>query len=358
MLVALVDWIRAFLITVLVLTTAILAALLIGILVGHVAESWRGRRRQTLVGRYRPVAHALVDPERAEEAIGQLIRVPAWHREIVAAELLAVVRVASGSVIDRVRDAAVRLGFVKMWRRALVNRRWWIRAEGARALGCVRAADAVRELVIRLEDVHEEVRAAAVEALGAIGDPRAVGPLVAGLSYESRLQRARVVLALRAFGPTIVEPLLEHERKHRAETATTADLLGQAGAVTAMDTLTDWSSDPRPEVREAALRALGTLGPCDRTFYFALRALSDGDAGVRAMAARAVGRSGRRDAVPYLASTLTDDWSVAVHAARGLRDLGAPGRLELERACEGPARDLVAQMLWELDRRQAAAQAS
>lgn len=358
MLVALVDWIRVFLITILVLTTAILAAFLIGILIGHVAESWRARRRLTLVGRYRPVVHALVDPERSENALEQLNRVPLWHREILAAELLAVVRVASGSVIDRVRVAAVRLGFVRTWRRELVNRRWWIRADAARALGCVRVTDAVPHLVIRLEDVHEEVRAAAVEALGAIGDPRAVGPLVAGLSYESRLQRARVVLALRAFGPTIVEPLLEYERAHRAETATTADLLGQAGAVTAMDPLTDWCSDPRPEVREASLRALGTLGPCDRTFYFALRALSDGDSGVRAMAARAVGRSGRRDAIPYLAATLTDDWSVAVYGARGLRDLGAPGRLELERACEGPAKDLVAQMLWELDRRAAAARAS
>ena len=358
MIVVFIAWIRAFVIATLLTTSAILAALLIGILIGHLLEGWRARRRQTLIARYRSLVQTLVDPDRGEEAVERLSRVPRWHRELIAVELLALVRVASGSVIDRVRLAAVRLGFVKAWRQSLVNRRWWIRAEGARALGCVRQADAVADLVIRLEDEHEEVRAAAVEALGAIGDPRAVQPLVAGLSYESRLQRARVVLALRSFGPAIVEPLLDYQRTHREATATTADLLGQAGAVTAMDSITEWCADSRPDVREAALRALGTLGPCDRTFYFAVKALSDHDAGVRAMAARAVGRSGRRDAAPYLAATLTDDWSVAVHAARGLRDLGPAGRLELERASEGPAGDLVAQMLWELDRRNADRQAS
>jgi HEAT repeat protein len=80
-----------------------------------------------------------------------------------------------------------------------------------------------------------------------------------------------------------------------------------------------------------------------------LRALSDTDDEVRAMAARALGRSGRPDAAPYLAPLLDDSWIVAAHTVRALSALGAPGTAVLEsRSIEdGRGGELARQMLWE-----------
>ena len=68
------------------------------------------------------------------------------------------------------------------------------------------------------------------------------------------------------------------------------------------------------------------------------------------MAARGLGRSGRHAAVPYLASHLDDEWIVAAHCATGLRRLGRPGAVALEKraAAPGQGADLAKQMLWEL----------
>jgi hypothetical protein len=75
------------------------------------------------------------------------------------------------------------------------------------------------------------------------------------------------------------------------------------------------------------------------------------------MAARALGRIGRQEAVPYLAQHLDDEWLVAAHCATGLRRLGRPGAAALERrlATEGQGAELARQMLWELSTLKAAA---
>jgi len=102
--------------------------------------------------------------------------------------------------------------------------------------------------------------------------------------------RQRAALCLRHGGPdrlTLVGDILAVT----AGTAAAADLMS-------------WSNANDPQVRAAAIGALGTIGLDDRGFYFALRALDDDQAMVRAMAARALGRSGRDDAVEYLETKL------------------------------------------------------
>ena len=102
-------------------------------------------------------------------------------------------------------------------------------------------------------------------------------------------------------------------------------------------------------MRAASLQALGSLGLDDRAYYYVLRALGDTSEAVRAMAARALGRSRRADAAPYLAQHLGDEWLVAAHAATALRMLGAAGERELSARQEAPglAGVLARQMLWE-----------
>ena len=350
---AFVAWIEALLVPALIVTGAFLALSVIAVVGGHLIRDARARHRRRTALTYRPLVDALVDRERAPKAIKALAAVPEQHRDIVAGELLALLRVTAGAAVGNVRKAAHAMGLAHRWKRGLESRRWWRRAESAHALGCIAEKSAVLSLVGRLDDRHEEVRAAAVEALGRLGDPRGLAPLVEGLWDDSGLQHTRVVLALREFGATAVEPLLSHERRHHAATATIADLLGAVGETSALEPLTEWCNDRHPEVRAAALRALGTMGTCDRTFSYALRALSDESVEVRAAAARALARSRRREAAPYLGKALHDEWEVAVESAHGLRELGAEGLAELRRAKTAAARALARQMIWELERRPA-----
>ena len=255
----------------------------------------------------------------------------------------------SGSPVEAARAAAVALGLIDRWMKDLGGHPWWRQAEAARALGLVRAEGALRPLLACLEDPHEEVRAAAVEALGHLGDPGCVPALLRALPDASRHQRARVVEAIRELGPGVAHALVAHARVHPDDLATVAELIGFTGAASAADDLLAWSSHPDDKVRASALQALGSLGLDDRAYYYTLRALGDTSEAVRAMAARALGRSRRGDAAPYLAQHLGDEWLVAAHAATALRMLGPSGERELAARQDTPglAGVLARQMLWE-----------
>jgi HEAT repeat protein len=130
-----------------------------------------------------------------------------------------------------------------------------------------------------------------------------------------------------------------------------AQLLGVIADPAAITALARWMEDERPQVRAASMQALGLVGVDQRTYYHALRALSsDNDADVRAMAAWALGRSGRREAAPYLAKRLHDDWIVAAHSATALRALGAAGITVLRGVADdkGVAGDLARQILFDV----------
>ena len=66
------------------------------------------------------------------------------------------------------------------------------------------------------------------------------------------------------------------------------------------------------------------------------------------MAARALGRGRRHDAVVSLAERLDDEWLPAAQAAGALQRLGGAGLAALHARArdEGQAGDLARQMLW------------
>jgi len=329
---------------------ALLAIALLCLIVWRVVDEVRFLRRQRLIARYRPLVDALLTPSPEPDVIPRLIATPRRHRDIVADLILAALRLTTGDVVPRLREAAAALGLVSQWTAALADRRWWVRAESVRALGLVREPSCIEALLASLDEPHEEVRAAAVDALGRIGDPRCGVALLSRLRDESRHQRARLVEAIRAQGPSILPVLLAHAKEQKSDTATTLDVVGLVGGTAAVDSLLEWSGDADATVRTAALRAIGSIGIDDRSFFYALRALDDADPEVRGMAARALGRSGRHAAVPYLSAHLDDEWVVAAHCATGLRRLGRPGEVALEERAgsTGQGADLARQMLWEL----------
>jgi HEAT repeat protein len=329
--------------------TASLVCVLVCLVVGlHVVREVLFRRRLRLLDLYRPIVARALQHAPAAEAIESLRRAPARHRQLVAWLILEPLRVSDGPVRERAGGLCATLGLIAQWRQALRRRRWWTRADAAHALGLAKDHTAVPALVETLDDPHAEVRAAAVEALGLIAHPAAIPALVARLSDRTHHQHVRLVEALRRLGEGAATELLEHARANAGDRATVADLLGTMGASAALPAVLEWCRDSRPDVRSASVRAVGTIGVDDRAYYHLLRALGDDVADVRAAAAWALGRSGRADAAPYLASRLQDAWVVAAESARALRQLGPAGRLALESAAGAPDGDLARQMLWEI----------
>ena len=247
-----------------------------------------------------------------------------------------------------VRDAAVAIGAVSRWLSDLGHRHWWARAEAVRALGLIEEPSALLPIMAGLNDGHDEVRAAAVDALGSFGNPCAIPALLAHVADGSRYQRARVVDALRRLGPTVTPALVEFARAKPEQAPLALELLGLIGTSAAIEPLLEWCGDERGDVRSAALSALGSIGLDDRSYYYALRALGDAEPQARAMAARALGRGRREEAVAYLAERLDDEWLPAAQAAGALRSLGGAGvaALEARSRDEGQAGDLARQMLW------------
>lgn len=342
------DIVERILVPLLLVGGGLLVLLLGYLFVQRVVFALAETRRKRLIKRYRPLVDTLVQHGITTEARLNLRRIPTSHRSTLASLLLAPLNTTRGQVVTHMREAATVVGLIDDWKAQKQHRRWWKRADSIRALGFMEEPSALPLILQSLDDEHEEVRAAAVDALGRLADDRAIPALLTHLADTARFQRVRIVHALRQLGPSVTPALVEWAHAHPDCTRVVADMLGQIGTVDAIDPLLEWCADARPEVRAAALNALGSRGLDDRGYYFALKALGDVDPDARAMAARALGRSRREDAVTYLAARLDDEWLPAAQAAAALRQLGDPGRVALQSRAddEGQAGDLARQMLW------------
>lgn len=102
---------------------------------------------------------------------------------------------------------------------ALHDREWVsIRWRAARALGKLRATEAVGALIEALGDESEHVRKGVAQALGEIGDPHAVPALIEALRDEERKVGLEASHALREIGPAALPGL------QRAESTATGNM--------------------------------------------------------------------------------------------------------------------------------------
>jgi len=343
------DVVLAVLIPFLIFSATALALMLVFLISQRGLDEFRFQRKRRLTARYRELIDSLLQPGADTGALAGLSRVPKRHHYVIETMLLKPLAVSTGSVVERLREAARATGLIDAWVQRLTSRRWWVRAESVRALGLVRESRSLSLIVRALDDEHEEVRAAAVEALGLIGDPNTIPVLLSKLADQSRNQRARVIEALRQFGDAATPALIAHAYRRADDAAAVADVLGLIGGSVAGAELNRWMASPRADVRLASMRALGSIGLDDTGFAMALQALEDPKPGVRAMAARALGRSRREDSVEFLATHLDDEWTVAANCANALRRLGDAGldRLRDRADDETYVGDLARQMLWE-----------
>ena len=112
---------------------------------------------------------------------------------------------------DRRNMTAVleKLGHVKSEMRALRSRRWWRRLEAAINLGTMQSQDAVSALIEAVRDPSEDVRLAAVRALGQLNEPRGLQLLLDAMEGGGgRWTGSSIVEVLVGMGPHIASEIV------------------------------------------------------------------------------------------------------------------------------------------------------
>ena len=142
----------------------------------------------------------------------------------------------------------------------------WIRNAGNQALlTYIKRLESPTPLLHMLQSQDEDVRAKVAQALGQLGDARAVPPLVQALQDENHQIRTVVIEALGALGDTraveaLIQPLQDSNPRIRR---TAAYVLGKIRDVRAIDPLLRalqdpaWASQSDQEIVIAALRKIG-----------------------------------------------------------------------------------------------------
>lgn len=134
--------------------------------------------------------------------------------------------------------------------------------EAARALAVRHPSDALVPALVRvLEDPDAAARTDALDALAGARSPEARRAIERALSDRSPAVRAHAVIALSSVGADAVVALLDRVHDPEGDVrAAAAEALGRIGDRRATLALVGISQDPIPEVRLAATRALGALG--------------------------------------------------------------------------------------------------
>lgn len=226
------------------------------------------------------------------------------------------------------------------------------RARGAYQLGALGQPDAVATLIGLLSDAHFLVRRLAARALGQIGDPLAVAPLLDAAEADPELTRDVTVAVVRigaASGPDLRRDLDSSVRTagHRRRGTIAARALGMIGDVASVALLVEVLEDEAAgSLRATAAGALGEIGSPEAVPAL-LAALESDDARLQAAAARALGAVGDPSAVPGLAEALDEPRTheAARAVAGALRRIGGLGVVELEHSDSPYAAEALALQL-------------
>lgn len=320
------------------------------LVVERVTMAVRWMLRWRVEHRYKPlVRRALAGDEAAHVALG---RSPSRHRLIIAALLLLpLIDDREPQRIARTRTIVRTMQLIPLADRYLRSTLSWRRAVALHVFGLIQDRQRAAAIVAALDDSHEDVRSAALDALTDLQDPATLPAIVVRL-HDASLQPERRMAALTAFGSLAESHVLELADLDPQYRIHCAQALAICGTAASRPALCRWIDDARPEVRTAALTALRYIGLDEVALRQTLPALASDDVHVRAAAARALRGCGDEAATvaPRLAAHLDDVWEVAVSAADSLTGMGAAGLDELQRRAQrqGVAGELARQKLWQL----------
>lgn len=230
-------------------------------------------------------------------------------RQDAAAALIASGRAAACSLLDFWGDAEPRT-------------RTYLAYVFAEA-GC---DDAVPTLNAALSSRDTELRIVALKALGKLGRESEIETVAAALDDEEdvRLAATQALIALGQRFPRVTTYLLRAQTGSASPQVRSAavDVIGHIGDESAAPILSLAIRDESPQVRRAAFRALERIGGENRRQIMTI-ALTDEDVEVRRTAAEALGGDCDEDAVNPLSLALQDD-DIWVRAA-AVRSLGRIG---------------------------------
>jgi HEAT repeat protein len=314
--------------------------LAVGLFALRVGREHHERRTAT---RHRHVRQVLLtalmgEPEDAARARADLRRRTGSQWAAVEEQAFAMIPKVKGESRDALvtlllsRGAAVRAGELARARSQVR------RARAAYRLGGLAQPDTVSVLLGLLRDPAFVVRRMTVRALGQVGDPLAVPPLLDASTADPRLTRD-VLAAVTRIGPAAAGALrreLRHALDVPAENRRASLIamgLGLLADVAAVPLLVEALADRRqPGLAEAAAEALGSVGAPSAVEPL-LRAAHEERAALRAAAATAIGAIGDECAAESLVSALAGGDHRASRAVAGaLLRLGDPGRRALEAA--------------------------
>ena len=148
---------------------------------------------------------------------------------------------------------------------------------------------------LRDHDAPWEVRAAAAEALGLLGDPQAARPLARALADSNAAISYAAEMALRRLGAAAVPALIATSRANLWETRWRAiSALAAVRDPRAVEPLVAALADPSAQVTRSAVAAIGLyaavgLMPTERAIALLRAALRHDDGDVRYSAASALG---------------------------------------------------------------------
>ena len=181
--------------------------------------------------------------------------------------------------------------------------------------------------LVDLGKTDENLRLAALEALGRLGDTRVVRAIVTAARWDTDVAvRQRAIKTLGQLGDTwAIDPLLavldDNAPPLRASAATA---LGQIENERAVESLTEALKDDDEVVRRKAISALGRIWKLPQ-----LVRLGDDSEAVRGRAALALGRLGDMRVVQPLVAALRDqDGAACASAAMALGQLGSAQTVE------------------------------
>jgi len=171
-----------------------------------------------------------------------------------------------------------------------------------------KAVDADRVIIKRGE--LGGIKLAAIEALGQIGDLRAVDPLLKSLESKDKWVRRAAAKALEEMeDKAIIQPLMRHlllENEDDAEVRrSAAKALARMHPVEAIESLAQALKDPSLGVRLDAGYALGRIG--EPAIDVLIKARHDEDSKVRDSAVAALGNIGGKEVISQLISILRDE---------------------------------------------------
>lgn len=288
------------------MTTVFLVVLLVRRFLVERAEN----RRLEIEQRLRPLALELIAGGNSD-----LSGLSEGELEILSATMARYARSLTGEARTRITTYFETSGLVVSEIRSLNDRRSWRRANAAYLLGDMGSNNATQDLMDLLAgDPSREVRAAAARSLGKLQAISSVRLLLTALARRT-VPRTVAAESILAIGPAALPALLQMaDADEREMRAAAVELIGYVGDASCAVTLIDAMCDPGVDVRVNAARALGRLGAADGAAMLRA-ALADDSAEVRAAAASALGRIRDREAVDALLLQSTNDAFDAARAA-------------------------------------------